>query len=92
MTTTPNPSSPGLHGQTLLITGANRGIGLTLLEQALDRGAEVPDVSINPEAATDLNRLMQVNVIGRIATDMGAATGLTDVAEPPAVVEGEVSE
>ena len=44
-TLTPNPSSRSLHGQTLLITGANRGIGLTLLEQALDRGAEVPAVA-----------------------------------------------
>jgi NAD(P)-dependent dehydrogenase (short-subunit alcohol dehydrogenase family) len=42
---------------TILITGANRGIGLAMTRLALSRGHSVIATARNPDAATDLNAL-----------------------------------
>ena len=42
-----------LKGETLLITGANRGIGRELLDHALDRGAERVYAAVRRPSAVD---------------------------------------
>jgi NAD(P)-dependent dehydrogenase (short-subunit alcohol dehydrogenase family) len=44
-------------GQTILITGANRGIGLALTAELLKAGHRVLATARNPEKATDLHKL-----------------------------------
>ncbi len=46
---------------TLLITGANRGIGLELCKQYLDQGWEVHACCRKPEKASQLNKLANKN-------------------------------
>jgi NAD(P)-dependent dehydrogenase (short-subunit alcohol dehydrogenase family) len=45
--------SESLKGETLLITGANRGIGRVLLEHVLDRGAERVYAAVRRPSAAD---------------------------------------
>jgi len=46
---------------TLLITGANRGIGLELCKQYLKQGWDVHACCRNPKKATELNKLEDIN-------------------------------
>ncbi|WP_262922952.1 SDR family NAD(P)-dependent oxidoreductase [Hymenobacter cellulosilyticus] len=45
--------------KSVLITGANRGLGLELTRQYLERGDQVFAASRQPEGATDLQALSQ---------------------------------
>lgn len=68
----------------VFITGANRGIGLGLAGQCLQRGDRVFAACRNPEQATELNRLqgqhgnrltvLPLDVTDQAATDTAAAT------------------
>src|SRR6185503_2432869 len=49
----PPPATPG----TVLVTGANRGLGLELVKQYAARGWTVIATARNPQGATDLNAL-----------------------------------
>ena len=48
---------PIMKGQTVVVTGANRGLGLELCRQLQDLGAEVIATARNPQAAIDLRAL-----------------------------------
>jgi NAD(P)-dependent dehydrogenase (short-subunit alcohol dehydrogenase family) len=65
--------SPALAGKgTVLITGANRGIGLALAEQFVEAGYQVIGTARKPAKATELEKL-------------GARVEQLDVAEPDSV-------
>ena len=49
--------SPGAAAATVLITGANRGLGLEFAKQYAARGARVIATARNPETATELGAL-----------------------------------
>ncbi len=49
--------TPSEKGETMLITGANRGIGLALAEESLLLGYQVIATARHPERATDLQAL-----------------------------------
>jgi NAD(P)-dependent dehydrogenase (short-subunit alcohol dehydrogenase family) len=59
----PAPTSPG----TVLVTGANRGLGFEFAKQYADRGWTVIATARNPDAATELQALAAKS--GRIAIE-----------------------
>lgn len=56
----PAPAT-GTYVPTVLVTGANKGIGLEFARQYAARGARVIATARNPAAATDLNALAAAN-------------------------------
>lgn len=68
--------------QTILLTGANRGIGLALTEAAVARGDRVIATARNPEAAEKLNAL--ASLTGKIEVE---ALDVTDEASMAALAE-----
>ncbi|NRA29744.1 MAG: SDR family oxidoreductase [Parvularculaceae bacterium] len=63
---------------TIMITGANRGIGLELTKQYLARGAKVHACCRNPEEAADLSAL--AGDITLHSVDVSNAPSITDLA------------
>lgn len=63
--------------QTILITGANRGIGLEFTRQYLDTGNQMIACCRHPEQATTLQQLMQNHPTGSIvALDVSSQTSI----------------
>lgn len=63
----------------VLITGANRGLGLELTRQALERGDTVFATCRRPESATDLHELVSQYPAGRltlVALDVTSETSI----------------
>lgn len=69
-----------VHAETVLITGANRGLGLEFARQYAADGWDVIGTARRPDAATELNaldvRVMQLDVtdqasVDRLAADLG---------------------
>lgn len=52
---------PVSEGMQILITGANRGLGLEFTRQYAERGAKIIATARSPEKATDLNALAAAN-------------------------------
>jgi NAD(P)-dependent dehydrogenase (short-subunit alcohol dehydrogenase family) len=57
--------------QTVLITGANRGLGLEFCRQYADAGWRVLACCRNPEKAAELNRLAQIDALSARLADAG---------------------
>lgn len=70
------PGVPGEYVATVLITGANRGIGLELARQYAARGWRVIATARKPAEATDLNALAQASG-GKVSVE---ALDVTDLA------------
>lgn len=71
-----------------LITGANRGIGLALVEEALARGIHVVACCREPERATELNALMRARD-GHLQVAPLEVTNAVQVQRLAAQVQGE---
>lgn len=74
----------------ILVTGANRGIGLELVRQFLDRGDRVIATARKPGAATELNRLAFAHPghLSVLPLDLGKPHSIDELArEVPLVAE-----
>jgi NAD(P)-dependent dehydrogenase (short-subunit alcohol dehydrogenase family) len=76
--------------QRILVTGANRGLGLELVRQFLDRGDRVIATARKPGAATELNRLAFAHPghLAILPLDLGKPHSIDELArEVPLVAE-----
>ena len=77
----PSPNSPdGSQPKTVLVTGANRGLGLEFARQYHAAGWRVIATARNPAAATDL-RALGVRVLQLDVADPASIAGLADELE-----------
>lgn len=71
----------------IVVTGANRGIGLELTKTLASQGHKIIAVIRNPASATDLQALP--NVLGVVKGDMADLVSLPKVAEDIATLAPE---
>lgn len=65
-----------MKGQTVVVTGANRGLGLELCRQLVEGGARVVGTTRQPQAAVDL-RALEVRIEPLDVTDPGSVRNLS---------------
>ena len=66
---------------TILVTGANRGIGLEFVRQYASDGAEIIACCRKPAAATELNALAKAGKVRVMALDVGEASSAAALAQ-----------
>ncbi|MEZ5566068.1 MAG: SDR family oxidoreductase [Gammaproteobacteria bacterium] len=72
-----NTAVPEAHVSTVLVTGANKGMGLELVKEYAARGARVIATARNPPRATELNALAAANP--RVTVDQLDVTNHLDI-------------